>query len=62
MKWTSPEQREKELAYSKTKVPCKICGYSTARANMTKHHKSRIHSTRLEVMEDHKQKFNKLFN
>jgi hypothetical protein len=35
------EFKEKHKAYMLSKVPCEICGYITARCNMTRHRSSR---------------------
>ena len=41
--YQNPEFKKRQLDYSKTKIECLDCGHLTARSNMTKHKKGRIH-------------------
>lgn len=47
----NPEFREKHNKYMCEKVSC-ICGFVTARSNMTKHKKSSNHTKRIDEAED----------
>jgi hypothetical protein len=44
---SNPANMKKALDYIKNKIPCPDCGHITARANMWKHKKGRLHKKKM---------------
>ncbi len=45
----SEEYKQKHLSYIKQKIACPLCDHMTARANLTKHKKGKLHKRLLEA-------------